>query len=127
MKTNTLLTCILDAMDDICYVSDPETYELIYVNRAGRQYLPKGQEIIGRKCYHALQQLDKPCDFCTNHLLSPGLKYNWERFNTYVDDHFALTDTLIEVDGKLLRLEVARNITEYKNFQNFQVLYPRKI
>ncbi|MBQ4133506.1 MAG: diguanylate cyclase, partial [Desulfovibrionaceae bacterium] len=112
-----LLTCILDAMDDICYVSDPETYELIYVNRAGRQYLPKGQEIIGRKCYHALQQLDKPCDFCTNHLLSPGLKYNWERFNAYVDDHFALTDTLIEVDGKLLRLEVARNITEYKNFQ----------
>ncbi len=117
MKRNTLLTCILDAIDDICYVSDPETYELLYINRAGRALFPGKDGGIGGKCYEVLQQLDKPCDFCTNSLISPGTKYCWERYHPHLKKHFALTDTMISVNGKMLRLEVTRNITEYKTIQ----------
>ncbi len=118
MNTLALLLHILDAMDDICYVSDPDTYELLYVNKAGHLAVGAGDQAISGKCYQVLQQKDAPCDFCTNHLLSVGKKYTWERYNPYLKAYYVLTDTLIELDGHKLRLELARNITEYKKRQH---------
>ncbi len=117
MDTLTLLSSILDSMDEVCYVSDPETYELLYINKAGRAAIAAVGNTFSGKCYRLLQQRDEPCDFCTNHLLSVGRKYSWERYNPYLEAYYALTDTLIRVNGKKLRLELARNITEYKTRQ----------
>jgi len=50
--------------DDIIYVAAPDTYELLFVNRAARDIW--GDDLIGRKCYEALQDRDAPCPFCTN-------------------------------------------------------------
>lgn len=117
LNTFALLSHILDAFDDICYVADPETYDLLYINQAGRQAVAPGEGEVSGKCYKILQQSDKPCDFCTNHLLSVGKKITWERYNHFLKKYYVLTDTMIRVDGKTLRLELARNITEFRNRQ----------
>lgn len=117
LSTFALLSHILDAFDDICYVADPVTYDLLYINKAGRQAVACGTDEVRGKCYDILQRLDKPCEFCTNDLLSVGKKITWERYNSFLQKYYILTDTMIRVDGKTLRLELARNITEYKNRQ----------
>ena len=61
------ISTILNSLDALVYVSDLQTYELIYLNDYGTKvWGPIG----GRKCYEVLQAgQDAPCRFCTNHLL----------------------------------------------------------
>ncbi|MBU0756244.1 MAG: hypothetical protein KJ645_13970, partial [Planctomycetes bacterium] len=76
------LLAMMEGLDDVIYVSDPETYELLYVNNAFRKNWGDG---IGRKCYEVLQNWDAPCPFCTNERIMGehlGKPYIWEFKNT---------------------------------------------
>ena len=66
VSTPESLQTVLDAMDEVIYVSDLETYELYYLNPAGRR-LTGVSDYQGQKCYKVLQGRTDPCDFCTNH------------------------------------------------------------
>ena len=77
---NKRFLATLDAMDAGVYVSDMQTHELIFVNKYLADLL--GAKT-GEKCFKALQNLNSPCDFCTNHLLldqnnNPKEPYVWE-------------------------------------------------
>jgi hypothetical protein len=74
---------MLDETDDIVYVSDAESYELLYLNSPGRE-LPwlKGKDFKNHKCYEFIFGSDQPCSFCTMHLLSKDKYYVWERTDT---------------------------------------------
>ena len=64
---------LYDTIQEIVYVMDMETYDLVFMNRFALEqfgYVSLDQ-IKGKKCYEALQHLGAPCPFCTNHLLSP--------------------------------------------------------
>ena len=102
---------IMGALDEIVYVSDPKTYELYYLNPAGRQ-LTGVFDYNGQKCYKVLQGKDDPCEFCTNSLLNRDRFYFWELENKKLKRHFLLKDKLIPWQGKLARLELAVDITE---------------
>ncbi len=104
----------MDVQESICYIADPETHDLLYINR-------KGQEVLGLpggtprgKCYRLIQGKDAPCEFCSNARLEPGRFYRWEYYNPKLDRHFALQDTLLDLNGKTLRLELCQDITERK-------------
>ena len=56
---------LLDALDEIVYVSDPNTYELLYANRRCRSLLPT-RDYKGKPCYALLQGQPAPCPYCTN-------------------------------------------------------------
>ena len=60
---------LLDALDEIVYVSDPNTYELLYANRRCRSLLPT-RDYKGKPCYALLQGQPAPCPYCTNARLS---------------------------------------------------------
>ena len=105
---------ILSAENDIFYVSDLDTYELCYLNAAGRKSL-NVKDYAGKKCYKILQGLNKPCEFCTNHLLKENEFYVWERQNEYSGRRYLLKDKLITHNGKKFRLEVAMDITNSEN------------
>ena len=105
------LDTIIGALDEIIYVSDPATYELYYLNPAGRR-LTGVYDYKGRKCYKVLQGRDDPCDFCTNHCLKPECFYAWEWENPYLNRHFLLKDKLILWRGKPARLEYAMDVTD---------------
>ncbi len=105
---------ILDNSDHIVYVSDLNSYDLLYVNEAGRVAMGAAtrDELIGRKCYETIQGKDKPCDFCTNHLLVENEYYVWSYYNPMIDKTFLLKDKLMCYNGSAARVEIATDISE---------------
>lgn len=109
---------ILDGFDGIAYLADIETYKLLYINKKLASYLningPDGYA--DKKCYEVLQEKNAPCPFCTNALLSPDNPQNWERYHPKLQRFFELKDSVVEIDGKKLRLEFGIDITHIKNY-----------
>lgn len=103
---------LLEGLPELIYVSDPATYELLYVNKAGRDAF--GDDIADgtRPCYEALQGFTAPCPFCTNPLLTEGSFYEWEYTNSMNGRHYLLRDRLIMWEGRHARLEIAFDMTE---------------
>ena len=79
--------------------------------------------IDGRKCWEVLQNNDSPCDFCTNHLLidSEGTAsppHIWEFQNRLDKRWYQCRDQAIPwIDGRLVRLEIATDITDRKEME----------
>lgn len=107
-----MLASAFDGLDDLVYIADLETYDLLYVNRACRQgfHLQNGA---GRKCYEALQGLSQPCDFCTNQKLREHGRWAWHCFNPLLQRHFDLYDSVIDFRGRKARLEIAYDVTRH--------------
>lgn len=101
---------IVEGMEEMVYVSDVDTYELYYLNAAGRN-MTGVYDYKGCKCYEVLQGKDKPCDFCTNKKLREDKFYVWESKNTFLKRNYILKDKLIPWQGKIARLEMAIDIT----------------
>lgn len=104
---------LMDELQDILYVSDPFTYELLYANAVVREQMGfMHHDYVGQKCYKALQGLDAPCPFCTNALLNFDEYYVWHHTNKLIQRQFILKDRLIWWKGKPARLEYAMDITD---------------
>lgn len=103
---------ILDQIDEIIYIADMESYELLYLNRIGREYF--GEPAPGVKCYEFLQGEEKPCKFCTNRILphGQGQRHTWVRQHPSVGD-MLLHDSIIDYGGRPCRMEVAINVNRY--------------
>ena len=103
---------IFDGIDEMVYVSDPETYEIIYVNTAMKDVFKR--DVRGEKCYKVFQGKDSPCEFCTNEIIlnNGGESYKWEHYNSFVDKYFWVIDRIIKwPDGRDVRFEFAIDIT----------------
>lgn len=96
-------------LDEYVYVSDPETNQLVYMNqKALKSYgFQSKEEIVGLKCYEVLQGNSAPCSICNNEQLRPGYFKEWEYYNPVVKTDFRIKDTLVEDDGRMLRMEIA--------------------
>lgn len=104
------LDVIMEALDEIIYVSDLHTYELYYLNPAGKR-ITGIYDYKGRKCYHVLQGRSDPCEFCNNDCLKKDVFFSWERENPFLNRHFLLKDKLVNWKGKTARLEYAIDVT----------------
>ncbi|MGV1100635.1 ATP-binding protein [Thiovibrio sp. JS02] len=109
---------ILDSLDAIVYVADMQSHELLFVNRYARRLFG---EIEGAICWQTLQQGQTgPCPFCSNDKLldengRPTGEYGWDLRNTRNNHWYRMADRAIEwVDGRMVRLEIATDITERK-------------
>lgn len=108
---------IIENMDEVVYVSDIETYDLYYLNPAGRRLTGK-YDYKGYKCYKVLQGRNSPCEFCTNKKLRSDEFYVWEQRNNYIGRHFILKDKKIPWQGKMARLEIGIDVTEKEVVSN---------
>lgn len=88
---------IADYSGAICYVSDAETYELLYLSKGGCVAcgIKDRKDFQGQKCHKILQGLDKPCHFCTNSKLTEGVEYRWEHFNEKMGKWYDSSDMII--------------------------------
>lgn len=102
-----------ESSENLIYIATLDSYELLYMNDRTLMALglPEDYEYSGKKCYQVLQGKNSPCEFCTNHLLSRDKAYHWKYFNPIINGHFLISDKLIEFDEKLVRFEVATDIT----------------
>lgn len=108
---------VMNSMQALMYVADMETYEILFVNEYTRRHFG---DIEGQICWQVLQkdQTDV-CEFCTNKYLVKNNKptgvYTWEFQNTLTGQWYQIQDQAIRwVDGRLVRLEIATNITDLK-------------
>lgn len=104
---------LLDGLSELVYISDPDTYQLLFVNKAGKEAY--GQDIADgtHLCYAALQNRTSPCPFCTNNRPSGGAFLEWEHTSPITKHHYLLRDKLIDWNGKQARLEIAFDITDH--------------
>ena len=84
-------------LEEILYVADVETYELVYLNRYGRSVFRIEDEdnYAGKKCYEVLQNASVPCGMCTNDKLCEGKFEEWRYYNPTIDKYMMLKDTLV--------------------------------
>ncbi len=112
------MTEILNELSETVYIADTETYELLFLNTAGRKFFSIDSDYKGKKCYEVLQHKTEPCPFCTNSKLSANHVCEWEIFNPVANRYYLLKDKLINWNGdKLVRMEIALDITDIQNKQ----------
>jgi diguanylate cyclase (GGDEF)-like protein len=106
-------------MNEIVYVSDIDTHELIYMNHRARE-LYGGlslDELKGSKCHELLQGSASPCSICTNKHLKPGYFEEWKYYNPVLGKYFMLKDTMVEDGGRFFRVELAIDLSEQEKQQ----------
>ncbi|VUT27839.1 MAG: sensory histidine kinase AtoS [Candidatus Syntrophoarchaeum sp. GoM_oil] len=109
------LLSIFDSIKEIIYVSDPQTYEILYVNSFTRDLFKK--ELVGSLCYKELHGLNSPCEFCTNEIILKEKyePYNWVYYNPILKKSFSIVDRIIKwPDGRDVRSEIAIDVTDRK-------------
>jgi signal transduction histidine kinase len=115
---NALLETVLNNLDTLIYVSDMDTYEILFANQ-------KLQEVFGpvggRICWQVLQDGKTcPCDFCANPLLIPphnttNLIRRQELQNTRNGRWYTTASSAVEwIDGRLVHLSMLVDITDIK-------------
>ncbi len=116
MDDFNLQNVVLDNEESICYISDLDTFDLLYINDLGRELFKiKGDEYKGKKCYSVLQGNSEKCSFCNNDRLCKNKVVEKEHYNKLIGKQFQLLDTIIEWQGKDVRMELAIDISSRKN------------
>lgn len=110
-QEDCLAGLIASSLDDIIYVNDPETYEVLWLNEICGNHFSDA-DIASQKCYQLFQNFDAPCPFCPMGKLSHETFYIWEHYNEKIGRYFRVKDKLIRYKGKTLHMEIATDITE---------------
>ncbi len=109
------LLSIFNSINEIIYITDPLTYEIIYVNKTFTDLL--GRDVVGGLCYEEFQGQESPCGFCTNEIiLNNGYQpYSWEYHNPILQRDLMIIDRIVKwPTGKDVRFEIAIDITARK-------------
>lgn len=99
------------------YISDMDTYELLYVNKQSCNTLQvSANEVLGRKCYEVIQGRTSPCPFCTNSYLKKDEVYEWEFYNNMLNRTFMIKNRMLNWEGRRARIELSYDMysSEYK-------------
>lgn len=110
-RTQRYFEMTMDEYAGNIYISDMESYELLYVNRTACQtlQLPAAQ-VLGRKCYEVIQGRDTPCPFCTNDRLCEEEFYEWQFFNPVLARTFMIKNRVVNWDGRRARIELSHDM-----------------
>jgi len=106
---------ILDELNAIVYVTDLETYKIIYLNKYAKDIYG---DITNEICWKKIKDYAAPCPECTkdffvrNNISEISFR---DELNLINDRWYEANDKIIEwSDGKLVRLHIAYDITERK-------------
>jgi PAS domain S-box-containing protein len=109
---------VFNSLDALVYVTDMKTYELLFINKYGRDIWG---DIEGEICWQTIQEgQDGPCEFCTNDRIvdadgKPTDVLVWEFQNTVNKRWYECRDrAMYWPDGRVVRIEIASDITERK-------------
>ncbi|CAK8717643.1 PAS domain S-box-containing protein [Candidatus Electrothrix laxa] len=111
---------VLDSVDAMIYVADIETCEILHSNNYIKNHFG---DIIGRKCWEAIQGQNAPCPFCEyRHIYQDGKihpeAHVWQIQNCKNGEWYECRDQGIQwVDGRTARIQVATNISERKKIE----------
>ncbi len=109
------LLSIFDGIDEPVYVSDPDSFRILYTNQKSRDVWGEPGDL---KCFEYLQHRSSPCPFCTNGLIFGewlGRSYVWEFCNEVNHHWYRCIDKAIRwPDGRMVRYEMAVDVSDRK-------------
>lgn len=111
----------LDDIEHIVYITDINTNEIYFMNKAALKSLKLSehdQSWKHKKCYEVFQGLNEPCAFCTNHVLNKEKSYVWYHRNRLDHQDYILKDKVVDWHGKKCRMEMAINISDVNRITN---------
>ncbi len=115
------LATILNGIEAIVVVLDMKTHEIVFANEFVKDLFG---DVAGKTCWKVLQMGQTgPCPFCTNDKLldekgNPKGIFSWEYQNTLLKKWYSAQDRAIRwVDGRVLKLEIAVDITDRKRLE----------
>lgn len=117
------ISTIFDSLNALVYVVDMEEHQLLYMNRFGEEFF--GDDWHHKPCFEVLRESHDPCLFCSNQELRRGgveqRPLLWEFQNRLNQRWYQCIDKAIRwPDGRLVRLEIALDITERKEVERLK-------
>ncbi|MDR0452385.1 MAG: response regulator [Treponema sp.] len=117
MSTNVFRS-IFNGIEAFLFVSDPETYRILFINESMKQRFGLDGRVIGNLCWKTFQKnQDGPCSFCPLGKLKQDKDkvIVWEEFNPLTGRYYKNTSGLIEwSNGALVHLEHSVDISNLK-------------
>lgn len=107
-----------EEMNEIVYVSDMDSYELVYMNRKAREVygIDSAEELAGRKCHELFYGNPVPCVGCNNKKLKSGCFLEEMRYHPGLKKRFALKQTMLEENGRRYRLELTVDLSAWEKW-----------
>ncbi len=114
---------MFDAFPMPIYISDMNTYEVLYCNKKVYEFFQCGK-IISEPCYKVFQNADEPCSFCTNSVIkNQSTPFIWNTYNKASNKHLQHIDACISwEDQEKARLSIITDITETLELQKEKIL-----
>ncbi|MGD1996618.1 MAG: GAF domain-containing protein, partial [Anaerolineae bacterium] len=117
-ESHSRFLTVLGGIDAHVYAADLATYEILFMNKQMQEDF--GGNLVGKICWEVFRGESGPCPHCTNDKLldadsKPTGLHVWEGQNPITGRWYLNYDRAIQwVDGRLVRLQVATDITERK-------------
>jgi diguanylate cyclase (GGDEF)-like protein/PAS domain S-box-containing protein len=130
-ESHDRLLAILDSIDADIYVADFKTNEILFVNR--HMQASFGGNLVGKVCWQVFHHRATPCPGCINPKLvdaegNPTGMYIWEGQNPNTQRWYTKYDRVIQwIDGRLVRLEIATDITDRKRAEEQTALKNKQL
>ena len=108
---------IIDTSDTMAFVSDRDTYEMLYANRAARDYAGgPGVPMLGKTCFAYIRGRAEPCENCC--IGAGGMKSSQcTRFSPLRGKWETVTSKPISWGGRNAVIHYIQDITKSKNDQ----------
>lgn len=105
-----------EELQEIVYVLDMDTCELVYMNRHAREIynVSSLEDVKGRKCFETLKGRTVPCAICEDNRLRPGHFVEEVRYSPVLRKKMAFKETVIEDNGKRYRFEMAVDLSAWE-------------
>lgn len=122
---------VMESIDATIYVADMATHEILFMNQQMMKRF--GRDLTGGVCWRDLRGQSGPCPACPNSRLlddqgDPTGGCSLEDFDPAVNRWFRNNDRAIKwVDQRLVRLQMATDITDQKRIEQERKEYERRI
>ncbi len=130
-ESNETLLTVLNSIDADIYVADLNTYEILFMNNHMQKTF--GEGLVGKLCWREFRKDSGPCAHCTNDQLlnaegNPTGLHVWETQNPITGKFYINYDRAIRwVDGRLVRLQVATDITQRAQMEKALETYAARL
>ena len=110
---------VLEALDNTevaAHIIDMQTYEILWANKLKKRQF--GHDIVGRRCYEAIQQNSTSCEGCKNdELIKDGViqqAITWLQRDSLSNDLCLFVNKAFRwPDGRMAKLEVVTDIYDH--------------
>ncbi|UQZ88363.1 hypothetical protein C4J81_03725 [Deltaproteobacteria bacterium Smac51] len=125
---------IMDNIDQMVYVTDPQTYELIYINKKmAETFGVDSKEAIGRKCWQVfMPEFTGPCPVCRLPQLLAETGGNstieWERYDQSTGAWVSARSSIVPwIDGRFVHFSTGWDITLRKIYEARREAYEEQL